>query len=286
VRDGGAAQSVVVTGASSGIGLQTVRLLVEAGFHVFAGVRDDDAEISVGSISGDLVTPLRLDVTRDDSIDACRAKVEDTIGTTGLRALINNAGIGVGGPLEYLEPGELRRQFDVNVFGVVSLTQAFLPSLRQGRGRIVNVGSLAGRMAFPLVGPYSASKFALEALSDCLRVELRRAGIKVTLVEPGFVLTPMHDKGLATDRAVFDALPEAGRSYYRSASKKRFETHEQLLKHGIRPERVAQVIRSAVLAARPRARYVVGTDARLFLAMKALLPQRLQDRLLAALTGL
>lgn len=278
--------AVLISGASSGIGLETTRVLAEAGFHVFAGVRSEEARAAIMEVVTQRVTPILLDVTRQQSIDDCTAAIADVTGDSGLDALINNAGIGIGGPLEYIALDELRRQFDVNVFGVAALTKALMPLLRQRGGRVVNVSSLAGRLAFPLVGPYTASKFALEAMSDCLRIELRRSGVRVVLVEPGFVVTPMHDKGLSADRAVFEALPEVGRGYYEMASEKRFETHEQLLKRGIAPRRVAEVIKAALLASKPKARYVVGVDARVFLALNRFLPQALKDRLLASITGL
>jgi NAD(P)-dependent dehydrogenase (short-subunit alcohol dehydrogenase family) len=174
--------AVVITGASTGIGRATARYLAERGFRVFAGVRrDQDAEVLRQEGAG-RVTPLRLDVTDRGSIENAAREAEAALAGEGLQGLVNNAGIGIGAPLEFVELDELRRQLEVNVIGAVAVTQAFLPLLRRCRGRIVNVGSIGGRIAQPMLGPYNASKFALEALSDSLRMELGAWGIHVSLV--------------------------------------------------------------------------------------------------------
>ena len=164
------------------------------GFRVFAGVRLAPAGQELKRRASDRLTPVILDVTQADSIRTAAEAIGQAVGSDGLAGLVNNAGIVVAGPLELLPIEELRRQFEVNVIGNVAVTQALLPLLRQGRGRIVNMGSLNGVMAPPYFGPYSASKFALEALSDCLRVELRKWGISVSLIEPGSVKTPIWEK--------------------------------------------------------------------------------------------
>ncbi|MFL5841015.1 MAG: SDR family NAD(P)-dependent oxidoreductase [Thermoleophilaceae bacterium] len=162
---------VVVTGASSGIGETSARHLASLGFNVFAGVRSDaDAE----RVAGARIEPLRIDVTDQASVDAAAAQVGEAAGNVGLAALVNNAGIAVAGPLEFVDIANFQRQMDVNVTGVLRATQAFLPLIRQARGRIVNISSIGGRVAIPLVGPYAASKFAVEGMSDSLRRELRR----------------------------------------------------------------------------------------------------------------
>ena len=161
--------AVVVTGASTGIGADATAQLAAAGFIVFAGVRDDAAAAALAAL-GERVRPLRLDVTDPDQIAAAAAAV----GASGfpLAALVNNAGVAVGGPLEVLPIEHVRQVFDVNVFGALAVTQAFLPQIRAAHGRLVFIGSIAGRLAIPFIGPYSSSKFALRALTDALRVEL------------------------------------------------------------------------------------------------------------------
>jgi NAD(P)-dependent dehydrogenase (short-subunit alcohol dehydrogenase family) len=279
-------RSVLITGANSGIGLEVTRLLANSGFHVFAGVRTKEAEDTVKSISTSNVTPVQLDITDQNSVKKCFDFISSNVANNGLFGLVNNAGIGLGGPIEYMSTNDLRRQFEVNIFGTVAVTQAFLPLLRQKRGRIVNISSMAGKMATPLVGAYSSSKFALESISDCLRVELRRAKVRVSIIEPGMVATPMHDKGLSADKIIFGNLPEEGKQYYEKASYLRFETHDKLLKHAISPERVARIIKKCLQSPNPKSRYVVGIDARMFLTLNWLLPRSLMDRLLAALMGL
>ena len=183
---------VVVTGASSGIGEATALRLANAGFAVFAGVRrEEDAEAL--RLRG--VRPVRLDVRDAAQVAAAAQEVRGALGPAGLVALVNNAGVVVPGPLEFVPLDKLRGQFEVNVIGQVAVIQAFLPLLRETRGRIVNISSIDGRIATPLLGPYVASKFALEGLSDALRRELRPWGIQITLIEPGAIKTRIWEKG-------------------------------------------------------------------------------------------
>jgi NAD(P)-dependent dehydrogenase (short-subunit alcohol dehydrogenase family) len=176
--------AVLVTGASSGIGEATASHLASLGFRVFAGVRkDEDAERL-----RERVTPVKLDVVDEESIATARREVEEAA-PDGLAGLVNNAGVSVSGPVEFIPLEELRRQLEVNVIGQVAVTQAFLPAIRRARGRIVNVSSVGGRVALPLMSPYNASKFALEAVSDSLRREVRQFGVHVAVVEPGAIRT-------------------------------------------------------------------------------------------------
>src|SRR5574341_29762 len=178
---------IVITGASTGIGEACALYLDELGYRVFAGVRrPSDGETLKAKASARL-TPVVMDVTDVASIDRAVETVKQAVGSVGLAGLVNNAGIGVGGPLEVVPLADLRKQFEVNVIGQVAVTQAFLPLLRQGRGRIVNMGSIAGRVVMPFMGPYSASKFALEALTDAMRLEFQPWGIQVSIVEPGAI---------------------------------------------------------------------------------------------------
>jgi NAD(P)-dependent dehydrogenase (short-subunit alcohol dehydrogenase family) len=194
----------VVTGASSGIGETSAQHLASLGFNVFAGVRNDaDAE----RVAGGRIEPLKIDVTDQASVDAAAAQVAEATGKVGLAALVNNAGIAVAGPLEYIDIDDFQRQMDVNVTGVLRATQAFLPLIRLARGRIVNISSIGGRVAIPLVGPYAASKFAVEGMSDSLRRELRPWGIHVALIEPGAVATPIWEKGVSDAQDMLDNAP-------------------------------------------------------------------------------
>ena len=189
--------AIVITGASTGIGEACALALDARGHRVFAGVCNDADGRRLRGRATARLTPLHLDVTDAASIRAAADQVAAAVGNEGLAGLVNNAGIVVAGPLEILPLGELRRQLEVNVIGPIAVTQAMLPLLRLARGRIVNMSSISGRMAAPYMGPYAASKYALEAFSDALRVELRSWGIAVVLIEPGSIATPIWEKSLA-----------------------------------------------------------------------------------------
>jgi NAD(P)-dependent dehydrogenase (short-subunit alcohol dehydrogenase family) len=221
---------------------------------------------------------VRLDVTDAGSISDARA----ALGDGPLAGLVNNAGIAVAAPLEFLPIDQLRHQLEVNLVGQVAVTQAFLPALRAGRGRIVNVSSIGGRVATPLLGAYNASKFGLEGVSDSLRREVYPHGVDVIVVEPGGVKTPIWKKGDELASELVDGMPaEAGRLYGSMVSALRRETTKIATETGIEPRGVAEVIGRALTAKRPRARYLVGRDAKVQGPVAALLPDRLMDRIVA-----
>lgn len=277
---------VVITGASSGIGRASARLLAREGFHVFAGVRRDADAGAIRAEEQTGMVPLHLDVTDPASIAAARETVEKAAGADGLAGLVNNAGIGVAGPLEFLPPAELRRQLEVNVVGPLAVTQVFSPLLRRARGRIVHIGSSSGYLSMPLVGPYCASKFALEALADAQRLELQPFGIHVSLVQPGAIATPIFDKSNAHADALLETLPEeTARLYGPVIAAIRKGVAEQVGR-ARPPETVARAVLHALRAARPRARYKVGADAWIEWLLAAWLPDRLRDRVLTRFLGL
>jgi NAD(P)-dependent dehydrogenase (short-subunit alcohol dehydrogenase family) len=277
------APAVLVTGASSGIGYATVMRLARRGTIVFAGVRRQaDAEL-VAREGGVNVRPLILDVTDSASIARARTAVSRAQ-DVALAGLVNNAGVAVAGPLEILPLEALRRQFDVNFFAAIEMTQAFLPMLRETRGRIVNISSIGGKLAAPFVGAYASSKFALEAASDALRLELRPFGIAVVLVEPGAVKTPIWQRSAEASLHVFDRVASGAREPYAQMIDNVQRLSAKMDESGIPPERVAQVIERALFSAHPRARYLVGRDARVRL-MVARLPDGLRDRIVAAVVG-
>jgi len=267
--------TVLVTGASSGIGEATALHLRELGFDAVAAVRkDEDAE----RLAGRGLRTLKLDVTDVDSIAAAR----DELGDGQLAGLVNNAGIAVAAPLEFLPLDQLRHQLEVNVIGQLAVTQRFLPALRAARGRIVNVSSIGGRVALPLVGAYHASKFALEAISDTLRRELLSQGVDVIVIEPGGVKTPIWRKGDELARELTADLPPEGRRLYGNLiAAIRKQTTKIATETGIEPRVVAEAIGHALTARRPRARYLVGRDAKLRAPAAAVLPDRLMDRIVA-----
>ncbi len=266
----------LITGASTGIGRATALRLAGAGWTVFAGVRDAAVGESLGQeASVGKVIPLRLDVTDGAQIEEARARVEQATGAAGLDALVNNAGIGIGGPLELVSDEDLRRQFDVNVFAQIAVTQALLPALRRAHGRIVFLSSIGGRVAMAFTAPYAASKHALEAFADALRVELRTSHVQVALIEPGSVATPIWDKGRAeSDRVV---VPPELQQQYGHVPAAMNKVLADTAKRGVPPEQVAETIDRALTARRMKARYVVGRDARAMLVAKALLPAHVFD---------
>jgi NAD(P)-dependent dehydrogenase (short-subunit alcohol dehydrogenase family) len=271
--------AVVVTGASTGIGAATVAKLAELRFQVFAGVRK---EADAGKARAQGLTPLTIDVTDSATIAAAAEQVSDAVGAAGLAGLVNNAGVAVSGPLEYLPLDRLREQLEINLVGQVAVTQAFLPMLRAAHGRIVNVSSIGGRIALPLVGPYAASKFGLEAISDSLRRELRDHGVDVVLVEPGGVKTPIWEKGTAiADEIEAEMPPEALEHYGRLVEVLRRESQSIATETGVEPSEVADVIATALTARRPRTRYLVGRDAKLRWAVAKRVPDRWFDAILA-----
>jgi NAD(P)-dependent dehydrogenase (short-subunit alcohol dehydrogenase family) len=283
VADVGAGPAVLVTGASKGIGEACVLLLAARGYRVFAGVRRKQDGEALQRAGGASITPVLLDVTDAAQIAAAAALVRDA-SAGGLYALVNNAGIAVAGPLEFLPPEELRRQLDVNVVGQIAVTQAFLPLLRAARadgadrraGRIIFMSSVSGRSSLPFIGPYAASKFALEAAADALRVELRPFGMRVVLVEPGVILTPIWETSAARAREAIEHMPpEAHRYYGRTMTAVLGRIHGSM--RGLPPQRVAAVVARALAAGRPRSRYVVGMDARARIALDALVPTRVRD---------
>jgi len=277
------ARAVVVTGASTGIGRATALALDAAGHRVFAGVRRA-ADGEALRAAAPRVEPLALDVTDAAQRAAAAARVGDAVGDAGLFALVNNAGVVVPGPLEFLELAELRRSLEVNAVAPVAVAQAFLPLLRRARGRLVHVGSSSGYLATALMGAYAASKFALEALADAQRRELAGSGVEVVLVQPGAIATPIWEKGLAYGEQLERTLsPEALALYGRDVARLR-DYARRAPGRAIPAERVAAVVVRALAAARPRTRYRVGADAKLGLALARLLPGRVLDRVLERLT--
>ncbi len=277
---------VVVTGASTGIGEACARRLDRMGFHVFAGVRKQADADALKAKSSDRLTPVILDVTDGASIAAAAKQVAAVVDDDGLAGLVNNAGISIAAPLEIVPIDQLRLQFEVNVIGQVAVTQAFLELIRTARGRVVNIGSVGGRLATPLLGPYDASKFAMEAISDALRVELGPWGIEVVLIEPGSIATPIWDKGqAAADELEAQVSPRAHELYDQSIAPVR-KVAREMAERGIAPDAVARVVARALTARRPKTRYLVGRDARIQALVASVVPDRPRDWLVRRMLGL
>jgi NAD(P)-dependent dehydrogenase (short-subunit alcohol dehydrogenase family) len=256
------------------------------GFRVFAGVRKEADGARVKQRASERLTPLMIDVTDAPSIGAAKETVSAATGGAGLAGLVNNAGIGIGGALEFLPVDELRRQLEVNVVGQVAVTQTFLPLIRQGGGRIVNMGSIGGRMATPFLAPYNASKFAMEAITDALRMELRPWGIQVAIVEPGNIKTPIWDKAASSADELERTLSEEGHRLYDPAVAALRKQIAQMGESGIPPDEVAKAVAHALTASRPKTRYIVGRDARMQAIIARIVPDRVRDGLVARFLGL
>jgi NAD(P)-dependent dehydrogenase (short-subunit alcohol dehydrogenase family) len=270
-------EAIVVTGASSGIGEACALDLAQRGYLVYAGVRGDADARRVAAHHANLRS-VRLDVTDPDAIATAVQTVSG--GGVPLLGIVNNAGIAVAGPLEFLPLEDLRRQFEVNFFGALAVTQAFLPLLRaRERGRVVFVGSISGRLTPPLLGPYSASKHALRAASNALRLELAPAGIRVSLIEPGSVKTPIWAKGRAASDEMLARLPAAAEAPYGAALRNLVGVTETEEKNGMPVGVVVDAIRHALVDPKSKGAYLLGFPARAGAIVGAIPP--LRDRLFA-----
>lgn len=276
-------RSVLLTGATGGVGLAATRALTERGLRVYAGYRSDPGALkAVAAEYPARVQPIRLDVTDAESVEAAADEVRARTGGA-LHGVVNNAGIIVQGPMELVPDEELRRQFAINVFGPALVTRAFLPLLRRGRGRVVNVTAGTARVAAPFFGPISMSKAALASYSDALRVELAPWGVPVVVVEPGAMATEIFSRADRAARKAMAAQPAERVALY-GRQLEVFEAALGAMKPGS-PALAADAIVRALTDARPRPRYSVGSDLR-GIGLLAALPLRTRDRLVTRVLGL
>lgn len=275
---------ILITGASKGIGKATALHLDSLGYHVFAGVRKErDADL-LKTEASDRLTPITLDVIKPDSIEKARTKIETLTKTAGLHALINNAGVAVGAPLEFVPLDDLRWQLEVNVIGQVAVTQAFMPLLRQAqnpKARLIFISSIAGKVVAPLMGPYSASKFAVEAITDAFRNELRQWGIEVVAIEPGRIDTPIWETSLERTKELEEKLSEEAVTLYKDAIEKVKKSARTASREAVPALNVAKVIETALTAKSPKTRYLVGPDAKIAGTIISKLPDKIKDRLIS-----
>ena len=278
--------SVLITGTSTGIGRSCALDLACKGWLVFAGVRKPaDGEALRAKVPAN-IRPLLIDVTDESSIAEAANEVTQTVGDAGLSGLVNNAGIVVSGPMESLPSTELRRQFEVNTIGVSLVTQAFLPLLRRARGRIVNISSASAYLAIPLLGPYSASKAAMEKLTDALRIELLPSGIKVAIIQPGVVTTPIWDKSLASHDTLRRTMSaKLGDLYGHDLDAMRRYCAAQP-SAGMPADKIAKAVYHALTARHPKTRYRVGPAPWIGLLASRHVPTRWMDRLVRRIIGM
>jgi NAD(P)-dependent dehydrogenase (short-subunit alcohol dehydrogenase family) len=269
---------VLVSGASTGIGKAVAVRLAQENYKVFAGVRTDRAARDLGCIEYDILEPVFLDVTKSSEIKNVMEKVSSYIKTSHVQfsGVINNAGICLGTPLEMTSVNDFRKVFDVNVMGTLALTQAFLPLLKESFGRIVIIGSSAGYFCVPLMGAYSASKHALEALTDILRLEMKQFGVNVCLVEPGTIKTPIWQKTIEESLEQIAIAPNNLQRDYSSLYKCMLDFAKKEVSHGSSPEVVAKVVLQAISSKRPKTRYRVGKNA-LMEKLLSRFPDRVRD---------
>lgn len=273
-------QSVLVTGASSGIGEATAVFLAHHGFRVFAAARRIEKLQELAGLAAGRITPIAMDITDDGSVDLALDEIKSA--DAPLYGLVNNAGVSVTGPIEQVEIDEWRRQYETNVFGLVRVTQKVLPIFRKaGRGRVVNIGSIAGRIAPPFLGAYASSKHAVEGVSDSLRRELAPHGVKVSLIRPGFINTPFgHQEQDGFEKYLGADQPYDGQlRIFKSWHAKGHPTAPP-------PTVVAEAVHKALTAERPQARYTAPTQALGLLMLRNFLPSAIVDRIFERVTGL
>jgi short-subunit dehydrogenase len=260
---------ILITGASTGIGKSIAEFLAKNGFHVFASVRKEADGEKLAKISEN-ITPVLLDVTNHDSIIEAKKVIVEKLAGQKLFSLINNAGIAVAGPVEFLPMEELRYQFDVNFFGLVDVTQVFLSLMDDKESKIINMSSVAGRISQPFMAPYTASKHAVEALSDSLRRELLATGIDVIVIQPGVITTPIWEKAEEIKLETYKG------TRYETFLKNLKEMMNIKSKGGLPAERVAELVLKILNSKKPKTRYLILR--RVF--ADALIPSWLPDRVL------
>ena len=276
-------RSVLVTGASTGIGRATALRLDAAGWRVFAGVRGEADAQALREACSNRISPLFLDVTDAEQIAAAGSLVGAEPG--GLHGLVNNAGVAIPSPLETMPIDDFRRQVEVNLTGQVAVTQAMLPAIRRAGGRVVFISSIGGRIALPLTGAYHAAKFGIEAVGDVFRQELAPWGLRVSIVEPGSIDTPIWERGERTADEVGARSPQHRESLYGKAIENYRKLIRETAERGIPPEKVAKVVEHALSAGRPRSRYLVGLDAKVQARIRPLVPTPIFDRVVARMMG-
>jgi NAD(P)-dependent dehydrogenase (short-subunit alcohol dehydrogenase family) len=274
--------SALITGTSTGIGEACAARLAAKGWTVYAGVRRaEDGDRLKSQHTGD-VRPVILDVSDRDDMQRVLAVIEQDSSGKGLQGLVNNAGVGVGGPVEYVTEEDWRFVFDVNLFAVVALTRMAMPLLNAGKGRIVHIGSIGGRLASPGLGPYSAAKHAVEALAESQRHELvlSKSPVRVALVEPGEVKTAIWDKADDSADELERTIDAEGRKRYQWLIDQTRGFIAEGRSKGVPPDKVAEAVEHALTASRPKARYLVGPDAKLMGHLVTRLPDRARDALI------
>jgi NAD(P)-dependent dehydrogenase (short-subunit alcohol dehydrogenase family) len=274
-------RTVLITGTSSGVGRACAEEMAGRGWRVLAGVRKEEDAEQVRALSPDRIEPVILEVTDLDAI----AALPDKVGGE-LHGLVNNAGLAMAGPLEYLPIEDVKRQLDVMLLAPFALTKAMIPALRAARGRVVMIGSIGGRTTLPFNGPYHAAKAGIDGFAGSLRQELAPFGVHVALVEPGSIKTEIWGKAIEAGDKLRESLPEQGRRDYGERVERMAKAAADADRRGIAPQKVADVVAHALTDEKPKTRYLVGVDARVQATLRAVLPDRALDRVLGRVSGL
>jgi NAD(P)-dependent dehydrogenase (short-subunit alcohol dehydrogenase family) len=281
-----AQRSVLVTGASTGIGRATALHLDKIGYRVFASVRRKEDGDELCKVASENLTPVLFDVTDEVAITKARNAIAEAVGDQGLWGLVNNAGISFRAPLEFVPLSECRRLYDINVFGLLAVTQAFLPLLRQSQGRIVNVGSITALMVTPFHGVYSSAKMAVKGITDALRLEVKPFDIEVSLMIYGGVQTALWDRVARSTTELTSQFPPEFHELYAVRQQKALDYFFARGRNGLLPEKAAEPIIHALTARNPKRTYYVGPDAKLYHLLANLLSDRLRDWLILRSIGL
>ncbi len=272
-------KAVLITGASTGIGLASAIELSKT-LKVFAGVRKTEDERKIQDFKNPNLVPIRIDVADPASISSAVREIQNQLSGEPLWGLINNAGVAIGGPIETLPMQRFREQFEVNVFGLIATTQAFLPQIRKAEGRVVNISSISGLLATPFLGPYCGSKFAVEAISDALRRELMQYNVKVSIVEPGPIQTPIWQKSLGRKEEFLEGASEEALGVYGPMMESFEKAIVETEKSAVPVEKVVEKIVHAITSERPKTRYLVGPSSRFVSVMKKWAPDRFLDKMM------
>ncbi|MEK6221832.1 MAG: SDR family oxidoreductase [Chloroflexota bacterium] len=270
---------MLVTGASKGIGKACALDFAKLDHTVFAGYRHAEDGETLRAAGGGKIIPVRLDVTKPGDIAAAVRQIEEEVGEAGLHGLVNNAGVAVPGPLEFLPLTDIRWQMEVNLLGQIAVTQAFLPVLRKATGRVVNMSSISGRFVYPFFGPYAISKYGLEAFSDALRRELLPWGLHVASIEPGSIATPIWETTRVNSDARLADMPAEYTNYYADFSKKVLKLAIASGEQGLSTDIVVQATAHALFSKRPKVRYAMGAKTRWMIRLLPFIPDAFIDSL-------
>ena len=277
---------ILITGTSSGIGKACVLELDKLGFKIFATVRKQEDANNLKKETSKNVLPVIMDITDNLSIKSAYEVISKITDENGLYALINNAGIAIGGPLEFIPLDDVRKHFEVNVFGHIAVIQSFLKLLRKGKGRIINISSIDGKVITPFLVPYSASKFALEAFSDALNIELKAWNIPVTTINPGNIKTQMWMKSIENTRKQLSTYPEEMHVLYDKTMNKVLKAATKVSEYGISPNNVTKAVVRALYSKKPKRRYIVGLDANIMYYISKYFPESVIYKLVTKFMGI